>query len=51
MIKNVDSAVFAAAKEILTDEKWNRIEKENFKTFNHSYNSKNVQITSLTLKD
>ena len=51
IIKNVDNAVFAAAKEISTDEKWNRIEKENFETFNHFYNSKNVQITSLTLRD
>ena len=42
MIKNVNSAVFAAAKEISTDEKWNRIEKKNFETFDHFYNSKNV---------
>ena len=42
MIKNVDNAVFAAAKEILINEKWDRIEKENFETFNHFYNSKNV---------
>ena len=42
MIKSVDSAVFAAANEILTDEKWDRIEKENFETFNHFYNSKNA---------
>ena len=51
MIKNVNSAVFAAAKEISTDEKWNRIEKKNFETFNHFYNSKNVQIASLTLRN
>ena len=42
MIKDADSAVFAAAKKILTDEEWNRIEKKNFETFNHFYNSKNV---------
>ena len=42
MIKNVDSAVFVAAKEISTDEKWDRIEKENFEIFDHFYNSKNA---------
>ena len=42
MIKNVDSAVFAAANEILINEKRNRIEKKNFETFDHFYNSKNV---------
>ena len=42
MIKNADSAVFAAAKKILIDEKWNRIEKKNFETFDHFYNSKNT---------
>ena len=51
MIRNVNSAVFAAVKEISTDEEWNRIEKKNFETFNHFYNSKNVQITSLTFRD
>ena len=42
MIKNVNSAVFAAAKEISIDEKWNRIEKENFETFDYFYNSNNA---------
>ena len=42
MIKNVNSAVFAAAKKILIDEEWDRIEKKNFETLNYFYNSKNV---------
>ena len=42
MIKNIDSAVFAAAKKISTDEKWNRIKKKNFETFDYFYNSKNA---------
>ena len=42
MIKDVNSAVFATAKEILINEEWNRIEKENFETFDHFYNSKNA---------
>ena len=40
MIKNINSAVFAAVNKISTDEKWDCIEKENFETFNHFYNSK-----------
>ena len=42
IIKNVNNVVFVAAKEILINEKWNCIEKKNFETFNHFYNSKNV---------
>ena len=42
IIKDVNSAVFATAKEILIDEKWNRIEKKDFETFDHFYNSKNA---------
>ena len=42
IIKNVDSVIFVAAKEISTDEEWNRIKKENFETFDYFYNSKNV---------
>ena len=42
MIKDVNNAVFAAANEILIDEEWDCIEKKNFETFNHFYNSKNI---------
>ena len=42
MIRDVNSAVFAAANEILINEKWDRIEKENFEIFDYFYNSKNV---------
>ena len=42
IIKNVNNAVFAATNEISINEKWNRIKKENFETFNYFYNSKNV---------
>ena len=51
LIKDVNNVVFAATNEILINENWNRIEKKNFKIFNHFYNSKNVQITSLMFKD
>ena len=42
MIRDVNSAVFAAAKKMLIDEEWNRIEKENFEIFDYFYNSKNA---------
>ena len=42
IIRNVNSAVFVAANEILIDEEWDCIEKENFEIFDHFYNSKNV---------
>ena len=42
MIKNVNSVVFSVVNEISIDKKWDRIEKKNFETFNHFYNSKNV---------
>ena len=42
LIKNVNNAVFAAANEISINENWNRIEKKNFKIFNHFYNSKDA---------
>ena len=51
LIKNVNNVVFAAANEILINENWNRIEKKNFEIFDHFYNSKNAQITSLTFKN
>ena len=42
LIKDVNSAVFAIINEILTDKKWDRIEKENFEIFEHFYNLKNA---------
>ena len=51
LIKNVNNVVFAAANEILINENWNRIKKKDFKIFDHFYNSKDVQITSLTFKN
>ena len=51
LIKDVNNVVFIAANEISINEDWNRIEKEDFKIFNHFYNSKDVQITSLTFKN
>ena len=51
LIKNFNNVVFVATNEISINENWNRIEKENFENFNHFYNSKNVQITSLTLRN
>ena len=51
LIKSVNNVVFAAANEISINENWNRIEKEDFEIFNHFYNSKDVQIASLTFKN
>ena len=51
MIKNINNAIFVAANEILINEKWNCIEKENFETFDYFYNSKNAQITSLAFRN
>ena len=42
MIKNINNAVFAVINEILINEEWNRIKKENFKIFDYFYNLKNV---------
>ena len=42
LIKDVNNIVFAAANEISINENWDRIEKENFKIFDHFYNSKDV---------
>ena len=42
LIKDVNNAVFVATNEILINENWNRIEKEDFKIFDHFYNSKDV---------
>ena len=51
LIKNVNNVVFVAANEISINEDWNRIKKENFEIFDYFYNSENVQITSLTLRN
>ena len=51
LIKNVNNVVFVATKEISINENWNHIKKKNFRIFDHFYNSKDVQITSLTFKD
>ena len=42
LIKDVNNVVFVAINEILINEDWNRIEKENFEIFDHFYNSENV---------
>ena len=42
LIKNVNNVIFVAANEISINEDWNRIKKEDFKIFDHFYNSKNV---------
>ena len=51
LIKDVNNVIFVAANEISINENWNRIKKKNFEIFDHFYNSKNVQIMSLTLRN
>ena len=42
LIRNVNNVVFVAANEISISEDWDRIKKEDFKIFDHFYNSKDV---------